>query len=160
SLLVALLCAAVAFSGLLDWHWHLPSAVRALLLTGSLAGAGLIFYRALYLPLAVKVDDLALALRVEEHYPGLNDGLASTVEFLEQGESYADSPGLRRLAIKHALHQAEGCEFNRVIDARGLFVSAVSMLILGAGAVTLALLFPNQAWTALARFSQPFGDRE
>ncbi|HEY1861102.1 MAG TPA: hypothetical protein VGG61_12145, partial [Gemmataceae bacterium] len=160
SLLVALLCAATALSGLLDWHWHLPGLVRALLLVASLAGAGLIFYRSLYLPLAVKTDDLALALWVEEHYPGLNDGLASTVEFLEQGETYSDSPGMRRLAVKQALRQAEGCDFNRVIDSRGLFLSSLSMLLLGAGAVTLALLFPDQAWTAVARLTNPFGDRE
>src|SRR5262249_46543378 len=149
-----------ALGGLLDWTWHLPGLVRAILLVASLAGAGLIFYRALYLPLSMKADDLALALRVEQQYPGLNDSLASTVEFLDQGETYSDSPGLRRLAIKQALRQAENCDFNRVVNARGLFVSGLSMFLLGASAVTLALLFPNQAWTALARLTNPFGDRE
>ena len=40
---VALLAAVVA--GLLDWRLHLPGAVRAVLLTAALSGAGGVAYR-------------------------------------------------------------------------------------------------------------------
>src|SRR5437588_11111373 len=82
-LLTAVLLAAVV-AGLLDWHWHLPSLVRAAFLVGTLSAAVLIVYRYLVRPLASRADDLALALRVEDRYPALNDALASTVQFLDE----------------------------------------------------------------------------
>src|SRR5689334_19857942 len=73
----ALVLLAAALAGWLDWRLHLPAAVRALLLTGTLGAAGYVAYRHLLRPLASRADDLTLALRIEEHYPGLNDALAS-----------------------------------------------------------------------------------
>src|SRR5437016_4184530 len=75
---------AIACAGILDWRLHLPGLVRAAALTGTLAGAGVIALRCLILPLAARADDFALALRIEERYPYLNDCLASTVQFLER----------------------------------------------------------------------------
>src|ERR671938_102618 len=62
-LLTAVLLAA-AVAGLLDWHWHLPSLVRAVFLVGTLTAAVLIVYRYLFQPLASNTDDLSLALRI------------------------------------------------------------------------------------------------
>src|SRR5262249_57654141 len=84
--LLTLLLFAAAGAGFLDWLWRLPALVRAVVLVGTLAGAGLVAYRMLLRPLATRADDLALALRIEERYPSLNDALASTVQFLEQAE--------------------------------------------------------------------------
>jgi hypothetical protein len=158
--LLALVCALAALGGVGDWLLHLPALVRAIFLVNSLTCAGLILYFLLYRPLAVKTDDLSLALRVEQQYPALNDGLASTVQFLEQDESSGDSESLRRMAVKVALRQAEACDFNRIINKRGVLTGALSMIVLGGAAVTLSLLFPTQAWTALGRLTNPFGGRE
>ena len=84
-LLTVLLLGALA-AGFLDWAWRLPSLVRAVVLVGTLSGLGVVAYRMLLGPLLARVDDLTLALRIEERYPSLNDALASTVQFLEQAE--------------------------------------------------------------------------
>src|SRR5690242_13015844 len=98
---VALLVGVATAAGLLDWALHLPSVVRAIVLVGTLGGAGFLGYRYLVVPLSRPCDDLTLALRVEEHYPELNDALASTVQFLEHGEASpaAGSTTLRERAI-------------------------------------------------------------
>ena len=75
----------------------------------------------LWHPLAARSDDLALALRIEEQYPVLNDALASTVQFLQQpSDSRTGSPVLRREAVVRAMRLAQGCNFNQVVNARGL----------------------------------------
>src|SRR5262245_42486379 len=58
--LLALLLGGVAVAGLLDFRFHLPDVVRALLLVATLAGTGYIFYSRLLLPLRQKDDDLTL----------------------------------------------------------------------------------------------------
>src|SRR5713226_33867 len=156
----ALLCALAALGGVGDWLFHLPGPVRAIFLVNTLTFVSLCVYFLLFRPLAAKADDLSLALRVEKQYPTLNDGLASTVQFLDPSEPVNDSESLRRMAVRQALRQAESCDFNRIIDKRGVLTGALSMLVLGGAAVTLGFLFPSQAWTALTRLTNPFSGRE
>src|SRR6267142_1205867 len=85
----ALVLTVAVVAGLLDWQFHLPGLVRAVLLVGALVGGGIVAFRYLIRPLSEPCDDLALALRVEARYPFLNDSLASTVQFLEQPEAEA-----------------------------------------------------------------------
>jgi hypothetical protein len=162
SLFVAVLLATALLGGLLDWRFHLPSLVRAVLLVGGLAGAGCIAYRFLFVPLSQRADDLSLALRVEEQYPGLNDALASTIEFLQQPDDSEKlgSPGLRREAVRRAVRRAEGCDFNRVIDSRGLRRSAAFLGVTALFAGAVILINPALAWTAVARLAIPFGTVE
>src|SRR5262249_49676754 len=75
-LLLTVLLATAVIAGLLDWRWHLPALVRAVVLVGTLTGSILVAYRYLFRPLSAPNDDLSLALRVEEEYPSLNDALA------------------------------------------------------------------------------------
>src|SRR5437879_13378445 len=111
SWLGVLVCGTALLVGLLDWRIHLPALVRALALVGLLGSAGYVLYRYLLRPLGEKADDLTLALRIEEQYPGLNDGLASSIEFLQEaGKPGVDSPALRREAVHHALPRARGCD--------------------------------------------------
>ena len=79
---------AVLLAGLIDWTVQLPSLVRGLLLVGIVAGSGFVAYRYLIAPLASPVDNLSLALRVEEANPELNDALASTVQEVSDARSY------------------------------------------------------------------------
>jgi hypothetical protein len=158
--LVALLACCAVAAGLLDWRFHLPGLIRALLLVGSLSAAAYVAYRYLLQPLWSKSDDLTLALRVEEHYPVLNDSLASTVEFLQepaQAEA-SGSASLRAEAVKRALRLAEGCNFNDVVDSRGVFVVGAGGLAAGVLAALLLLLFPDLAWTAFLRLVEPYGN--
>ena len=107
--------------GLADWRLHLPGLVRAFALTGLLAGAGVIVYQLLIQPLKAPVDDLSLALRIEERHPTLTDALASTVQFLERDVApEGESASMRREAVRRTLGKAEGLDFNRVVSTRGL----------------------------------------
>ena len=45
----------------------MPPFLRALVLVGLLTGAGIIAYRYLLTPMASRLDDLSLALRVDHH---------------------------------------------------------------------------------------------
>ncbi len=157
---------ALLLAGLLDWTVHLPALVRALALVGTLAAGGIIAYRYLLQPLAGRTDDLTLALRVEDRFPSLNDSLASTVQFLEQAETGKVGPGgaesasLRREAVRRALGKAEGFDFRRVVDARGVRIAGLAGFVAAALAVVLTVLFPSVAMTALGRLANPFGGLE
>ena len=144
--------------GYLDWRFRLPNLVRAGALVSMLAGAAILAYRYLYRPLSARSDDLSLALRVEERYPVLNDSLASTVEFLSQETPPSgESAAVRREAIRRALGRAGNFDFNRVVDTRGLRLAGGVAIVALALAVTLLILFPATAATALVRLAVPFG---
>lgn len=160
--LLAVTLLTIAGAGWLDWRWHLPSLVRALLLAGGLSGAGLLLWRLLLRPLAAPADDLSLALCIEEHYPALNDALGSTVQFLEHPakSDQMGSPSLRRRAMQRALRQVQHYDFNRVIHARGLRWAGLALALGCAAAAPLVVFYPAQAVTALRRLSNPFGGPE
>jgi hypothetical protein len=168
--LVAVLLLAALGGGLLDWAWRLPPLVRAVVLVSAISGAGVVAFRSLLRPLFTRMDDLTLALRIEERYPSLNDSLASTVQFMEQAEKRERteegrspmpvSPAMRLEAVRRALHKAQGCDFNRVIDMRGLRAAGASGLASALAAGVLLFLFPVLALTALARLTDPFGAHE
>src|SRR5579859_6620777 len=117
-LLFSFLAAVVVIAGLLDWLYHIPGIVRALALVSGLAGGGIIFYRHLFHPLAGKVDDLSLALRVERAYPDLNDGLASTVQFIQRAQerSVDDSASMRHAVVRRTVNQTRKRDFTKVVD--------------------------------------------
>jgi hypothetical protein len=159
SWVVALLLLVLALAGLLDWRIHLPDLVRAVLLAATLAAAGYVAWRYLIGPLWAKADDLSLALRVEEHYPALNDALASAVQFLEApaGVQQETSASMRREAVQRALGLARGFDFNPVVDTRGVRSAGLSLALAGGWALMLALLYPQLAQTAFLRLAHPFG---
>src|SRR5579871_6498813 len=126
-LLLTVLTATAVVTGILDWRWHLPDLVRAIVLVASLVGSVIVAYRYLFRPLRAPSDDLSLALRIEEEYPLLNDSLASTVQFLERGtHTETSSAVLEREAVKRALGRASGCDFTKVVNKRGLAWAAAS----------------------------------
>ena len=72
-----------SLAGLADWLFHLDSVVRA----GPPGGPDRrrwlwLLYRRVLRPLLVRFADLDIAMRIEERWPGLNDRLASTIQFL------------------------------------------------------------------------------
>ncbi len=159
SWIAALLLAVFVFGGLIDFLYPLPRVIRALFLVGGLGGAGYLFYRYLYLPLKAKDDDLSLALRIEDRYPGLNDSLASSVQFLA-ADGNGDSPLIRREAVRRALRGIEKCDFSRVVDARWLRTSAALALLGVLTVVGLGVWRPALAGTGFLRFAVPFGEHE
>ncbi|HEY7326567.1 MAG TPA: hypothetical protein VH592_02935 [Gemmataceae bacterium] len=160
-LLLTVLLATAVVAGALDWRWHLPDLVRAIVLVGMLAGGIIISFRYLFRPLIAPSDDLSLALRIEDEYPLLNDSLASTVQFLERGPGTESSSAvLEREAVKRALGRASGCDFTKVVNRRGLVWAGASGGIFTALAVALVVLAPTLAATAFLRLANPFGGIE
>lgn len=161
-LMAAVVLLTAATCGLLDWRLHLPGLVRALFLVGGLAGAGVVAYRYLFQPLSIRADDLSLALRIEDQYPGLNDCLASTVQFLEQTDDSAarGSAALRLESIRRALGRTRDYDFTRIVDARGVRTAGTLALASAALAGALLFLYPTQARTAMERLANPFGGVE
>src|SRR5205823_9351412 len=136
----AVLLACVCAAGLFDFAVYRLlkvetwSLLRAVFLVATLALTGGVAYRLLWRPLALRTDDLSLALRVEQQYPVLNDALASTVQFLQQKEGTPGvSPVLKREAVQRAMRLAQGCDFNKAVDTRG--AGQASLVLLGALAV-------------------------
>ena len=58
-------------------------------------GSALLSYRRVLRPLFVRFADLDIAMRIEERWPGLNDRLASTIQFvqLDAGDDAPRFPG-------------------------------------------------------------------
>jgi hypothetical protein len=163
SLFLAAVFAVLIGVGLIDWYYHLPSLIRAFALVGGLSMVGIIAYRGLFRPLARNVDDLSLALRIERAYPELNDGLASTVEFLRhQGQEVqtGESKSLRRAAVRKAIKQTRDRDFSHVVDKRGFLPALCAVLLLIGVGLTLAWKYPEPSKTALARLAHPFGGEE
>ncbi len=139
-------------------HGDLPALIRAVFLVATLGGTAFVAYRFLLRPMWARTDDLSLALRVEQEYPILNDALASTVQFLEQaGPSPGVSATLQREAVGRALRLAQGCDFNKAVDTRGVGPAFLALVAAGALVVPLLLWNPGLAATSLARLADPFG---
>jgi hypothetical protein len=161
-LLSLLILGSLLVAGLLDWNLHLASTVRALLLVSILGGVAVVAWRWLIAPLRQRTDDLSLALQVEAQYPVLNDALASTVQFLQQPEDSptAGAPVLRREAVQRALRLAQGCDFNKVVDTRGLRVTGLAAGVAAFLAVLVVVLVPTVTRPALLRLLDPFGGHD
>lgn len=158
-LVVGLTLLGLLAAGFLDFYWPLPSLVRAILLAGCLVGASLVAIHYLILPLRARTDDLTLALMVEEHYPTLNDCLATAVQFMDQGENApeGESGAMRRSALRMTMQKAAGCDFLKVINARGMRLAGLLGFATVSALVALVWLYPTESGTAAVRLLDPFG---
>ena len=87
--LVLGLVSAVAVAAVLDWLIHLVPEVRLVLLIAVGATGTWLLLRYVITPLIVRFNDLDIALRIEDRWPGLNDRLASTIQFLRRPDDEA-----------------------------------------------------------------------
>ena len=110
----------IILAGFCDWLFHLDSAIRAALLA-ALAGAVIYLgYRRVLRPLFVRFADLDIAMRIEERWPGLNDRLASTIQFvrLDAADDRHGSPALREATVRQAIEEASTIDFREVIEPK------------------------------------------
>jgi hypothetical protein len=156
---LGLIVPLVILAGLADWLFQLDSLIRAALLA-ALVATGLYwgYYRVLR-PLYVRFADLDIAMRIEERWPGLNDRLASTIQFvrLDAQDKRHGSPAMREATIRQAIDEADKIDFREVIEPRPVVRAlgmAVGTLCLGAGLLFAA---PGPSRIAMLRLFDPFG---
>ena len=157
SSVVAVVVGAALVTGLLDWLVHVDDAgVRVLLGLAILAAGAWIGWRTLIAPLLRPLRDVDLALRIERRFPGFQEGLASTVQFLEHGNSARlGSPELQRQVIERSLRQVESVDVREVVDTRGVRQAAAIALAVCAVTALIAGFNPSEAGIALRRLAFP-----
>ena len=157
--LFAVAVEVVLVEGLADYWLHLPSVLRALCLVGAIGAALSVAILFLIVPLARRYDDLTLALKVEEVYPELNNVLGSAVQFLDQPEeNLPGSKVLRHKAVELAETRAANCDFNIILDRRGVILLGIAALVVALTAGHFAYHYAKSSWTAVCRLGVPFGD--
>lgn len=154
----ALMIGVATLFGLFDYANYSPRLLRASVLVGMLACAGVLVYKLLIDPLARRSDNLSLALRIEVLHPELNDALASTIQFLEQPNSTVNGdPAMRARAIEKATKQAASFDFFKILDYRFFALAALALVVTAAAAAHFLHYEPELSQTALLRLVDPFG---
>ncbi len=156
---VGLVIPVVVVLGLADWLIHLDPAVRLIELIALGAFGAWLLFRYVLVPLFVRFGDLDIALRIEERWPGLEDRLASTIQFLRLGldEDRFGSWAMREATIRQTLEETKNVDFREVIDreplrkALGLATAAVL------AAVVIVAAAPGLSAIAMRRLFVPFG---
>ncbi len=150
----ALALAYVVIIGFIDRYLHIPSVLRAAALVGLIVGA-VVYGRHCWRRWRVLDDDLALALRIEEKNPFLNDALASAVQLSDAAS--IGSPELRSATRQRAARLAAACDFDAVFPGsagrRWLAAAGVCGLLVAAA----ILADPGRARLAVLRLVDPFG---
>ena len=159
SWLVFGLATSILAAGSADWLVHLAPEVRLALLIGVIGLGAWLAIRQVLLPLVVKFADLDIALRIEERWPGLNDRLASTVQFLRQtrGDENLGSQALRDATVEQTLVEVESIDFRQVADPRSTRKAVLWATLAVALVATVGAVEPNLSGIALRRLFHPFG---
>ena len=160
----ALVLGLLLVEGWADWSIHLASPLRFLELAGTIA-ALLWALRTFFLkPLLTNFDDLALALKIEDRWPGLQDRLASAVEFLElrpdATTSDNASPELRKRVIDQAYAEVEKIDFSQAIDTHPARQSLKFLGIAAALSLLSIILGPQSSRLAMTRLLNPLSGPE
>ncbi len=161
SRVLGLIVPLVILAGIADWLFHLDGMIRAALLLSLIGGALWLCYRYVLRPLFVRFADLDIAMRIEERWPGLNDRLASTIQFFHVAadDDRYGSPALREATMRQAVEEASAIDFREVIEPkpvlRALGLASAAII---AGAV-LALVAPGSSRIAMRRLILPFGSQ-
>lgn len=149
-------------AGFVDWLFHLDAVIRAVLLAAVIGTILYLAYSRVLRPLFVRFADLDIAMRIEERWPGLNDRLASTIQFLrlDAGDDRYGSSALREATVNQAIEETSGINFREVIELKPV----LKALGLAAGALALAALVvfaaPQSSRIAMKRLFLPFGGLE
>src|SRR4051794_8632102 len=158
SYVVGGLLLAVVAAGLADWLAPGAGEARGGILVGRIALVGGLSGRFVVAPLVVRFGDLEIALRIERRWPGLNDRLSSTVEFLrarrpgaEEDDPHLGSRALREATVRQTLEETRTIDFRAVVDPRPAQRASVLALAALAVGVGLFAAAPELARIALNR---------
>ena len=158
SWLAAILIGSLLVECLGDWLFHFDDPIVRLILGLAIAGSALWALRKhLLTPLAVQLSDVDLALRIEDRYPGFQDSLASSVQFIRSGaDPHIGSPELQQAVVATTLRRLERLDCGDVVDTRQ--VRHVAAIAVGVCLATILLAATNQSQTSIAvrRLLNPF----
>jgi hypothetical protein len=156
--LVAITGGLLVLAGLADRIVHFDDpTLRLGLLAGIVVATAAAAWRLVVAPLVVPLSDLALALRIEERFPGFEERLASSLQF--QGSDRAavfGSPDLQERVIAETLERANRLDFRDVVRfsyVRTGAIAAAFTVLLAAG---LAWHSPGDAAVAFRRLFVPY----
>jgi hypothetical protein len=161
--IVAVAIAAALVLGLIDYTLRYNDAGLRIMATTALCAAIVwAAYRWWYLPRQERLHSIAVARRVESHFPQLYDSLASAVEFLGQSEDdqTAGSAQLRRLVIADAQNKIEALPLNEIVNRRPLRTAAAVLAVVAAVALVCLAVNPSAVRTAFTRLIAPLGATE
>jgi hypothetical protein len=161
SAVVAASLAAILLLGLGDYLIHFQD--RGIRVICWLAVAGVLgwsIYRWGVRPMTARLGDAELAVRLQQRFSSLDDGLLSAVEFLgaRDDDPTAGSATLRRAVIAEVDGEAQRLDFAEVLDRRRPLRAVLALLAVGLAAATAAALDPASARIAAARLLDPFSD--
>lgn len=147
----------VVFS-LADWLFHFDDVgVRLILGLTVLAVAAWVAYRYLVTPLRIPFSDVDLALRIEDRFPGFNDSLASSVQFLEgESDPRIGSPTLQQAVVRDTLARLAHLDTGDVLETREVRRIAIVATVVCLCAAAIAGLDTAQTSIALQRLFLPF----
>ncbi|HEY2251105.1 MAG TPA: hypothetical protein VGH74_08595, partial [Planctomycetaceae bacterium] len=158
SCLAAVLIGSMLAECLGDWIFHFDDPIVRLILGLAIVGSVIwVFRKHLLSPLKVQLSDVDLALRIEDRYPGFQDSLASSVQFIRSGaDPRIGSPELQQAVVATTLGRLERVDCNDVIDTRQ--VRRTATLAVGVCLATILLAGLNQSQTSIAvqRLLSPF----
>ncbi len=166
SWVVAGLVLAILTAGLADWLFHLTREVRLGLLLAVIGLTGWLLARYVIAPLVIRFRDLDIALRIEDRWPGLQDRLATTVQFLamkvrpEIHEDIHGSTQLREETIRRTLVEVEAIDFREVVDPRPARKAMATAAVPVALGLALLVTAPETCRLALERLIAPFGSAQ
>lgn len=158
SWLAGVVVALILASCLGDWLFHFDDAgVRVILGLAILAAGTWVAIRYLITPLRVPLSDVDLALRIEDRYPGFQDSLASTVQFLAAREDpRLGSPSLQRAVARQTVSRLGEVDCGDVLQTREVRRIAALALGICLTALVIAGLGRTQTFIALHRLFLPF----
>lgn len=158
SWLAAAVVGSVLLVCLADWLVHFDDpVVRLIFLLGIVGGAVWVVRRHLVAPFSVHLTDTDLALRIEDRYPGFQDSLASSVEFLRaDNDPRIGSPALQQAVVRKTLDRLAVLDCGDVVDARE--ARRLAWLAVGVCLAALVIAGLNRPLTAIAlqRLVLPF----
>ena len=161
SWLTAVLFGGVLLIGTVDWLVHIDDAgTRLLLGLGLLGLLAIVLWRLLIAPLRRQLSDVAIALRLENRFPVLQDRFASTIQFLrEDGSTRNGSPALQQHVVQETLQLSRELPLGDIIETRPVRRAAWTAVTVCVLSALVVLFSPLEAMTALQRLVLPFSER-
>ena len=156
AIVVASLIGFLFGEALIDLFLPLPSYVRILLLVTIIGFVGFLCFKHIIKRHFAPITLHDIALKVEEHYPELEDRLVSAIQF---GDQKIDDPMQAHMVnrlVTDAIEESKSIDFKATVDKsqrnKRVAVAFLAFLIVGLTLIT----FPNQTETALKRIFVPW----